>query len=101
MLDSSTSTKRTYASWTNAVACSVWPGFSWTNFAAASFRSFLIHHRQELLGRMGITWINSLQDTGDFVHLEHQTPIGMARPRSLVPMLVDNAIATMSVLIVD
>ena len=26
------STSRTYASWTRAVACSVWPGFSWASF---------------------------------------------------------------------
>jgi hypothetical protein len=32
-------TSRKYASWTRAVARNVWPGFSWANLWAASFRS--------------------------------------------------------------
>ena len=31
-------TNRSQASWTSAVACSVWPGFSWASFAFSSAR---------------------------------------------------------------
>ena len=54
-------TSRRYASWTRAVAWSVWPGFSWASLLRRQLPQFVIDQRQQLLGGLRVTLLDGVR----------------------------------------
>ena len=49
-------------------ACRVWPGCSWASFSAASWRSCVVHERQQLLRGVRVALFDGGQDLRDIAH---------------------------------
>ena len=61
-------TRRRYASWTRAVAWSVWPGFSQAEPLRGQLAEAGIHQGQELIGRRGVAGLDGQEDLGGIGH---------------------------------
>ena len=79
----STSTSRRYASWTRAVAWSVWPGFSLRELLGGQLAQFVVDQGQELLGGLGIAVLDGREDARDVVH--RREPLGRYRGKGPTP----------------
>ena len=51
-----------------AVACSVWPGFSRASFWRGQLAKLVVDQRQELLGGLRIAVLDGREDARDVVH---------------------------------
>ena len=63
-----TPTRRTYASWTRAVGCSVWPGFSWASSCGRQLAQLVVDQGQQLLGGLRVALLDGGQDARDVGH---------------------------------
>ena len=74
-------TSRRYASWTRAVAWSVWPGFSWASFCGRQLAQLVVDQRQQLLGGVRVALLDGGQDAGDVGHDRPAYPMAVPASR--------------------
>ena len=70
----SSPTSRRYASWTRAVAWSVWPGVSAGQPGGGELAQLVVDEREQLGGGLGVALLDGGQDVGDVGHAAKHTP---------------------------